>query len=92
MGIASDHSLPDLIKLVEAIGDAGTDIVRRLVEADEIVSQAESLSGFTSASERLKTRQLRDKGKLLMADAMLDAIRFVEEKGMAPENSDVSKP
>lgn len=92
MGTASDHSVPDIIKLVEALGDPGANVLRRLTEAYEIVSQANAPSGFTSASERLKTSRLRDKGGLLMADAMSDAIKLLKEMNMSPERSVDPKP
>ena len=69
-----DRPLPTLLKRLRAHGDAGRDIAQRLLDAHDMITEAEAVSGcFASAQRRQQARILAAGGRQLWVAASEEA-------------------
>ena len=69
-----DRPLPTLLKRLRAHGDSGCDIAQRLLDAHDMITEGEALSGcFASAQRRQQARILTARGRQLWLAASEEA-------------------
>ena len=71
---APHRPLPTFLECLRAHGDAGRDIAQRLLDAHDMITEAEAVSGcFASAQRRQQARILTARGRQLWLAASEEA-------------------